>query len=114
MTKHIELMADYNGYMLWRHDPPDIGPIHPEKLPLKPETIQRLHVWAERYNDSLNWDDPAHTEPWSPEETQEFEEEGVRLWRLVREELSPDFEVGYYSMVLERHLKNPDELMPDG
>jgi hypothetical protein len=110
MTKHIRLMAEYNGHSLWNLDPSSLGPIDPEVLPLKRETVLRLLKWSEKYNNHLNWDDPAKTKPWMPEELREFEEEGVRLWLMLREELYPEFEVEYYSEAMHRHLKNPSEL----
>ncbi len=110
MTKHITLMADYGGKMLWRRDPETVGPIDPERLALTSETVARLRQWAEVYDASLNWDDPASTPPWNAEKLDEFENEGVSLWLRLRQELSPEYEVKYFSERLRVELLDPSEL----
>jgi hypothetical protein len=103
-------MAEYNFVVLWSEDPNTKYPIETDELPLTPETKAMIHKWAERYNNSLNWDDPANTPPWDPADLRDFENEGIRIWLRLREELGPQFDVGYRSEILRRTLRDPSEL----
>ncbi|MBM0740970.1 hypothetical protein JOY44_04945 [Phormidium sp. CLA17] len=106
MVKRIKLMADYTCYPIWGID--EIANISPENLPLTVETIRRLDAWAKLFDGSLNWDDPGGKSLWSEQDAQFFGQEGVSLWHQLCRELSPDYEVYYFSDgALIRH---PDEL----
>ncbi|MGK7925677.1 MAG: hypothetical protein AB4290_10590 [Spirulina sp.] len=110
MVKTIKLMADYGCYALWWHTPNKAGDIDPETLPLKLETIQRLENWADCYDEILNEDDPAASDFPSPEAAELFEKEGISLWLQLRQELSPDYEVGYFSETFRQYFHHPQEL----
>ena len=110
MTKHIKLMAEHGAGPMWNLDLSSLGPIDLANLPLKPETVLMLQGWSERYQNRLNWDDPASSNWFTPEEELEFDKEGVQLWLRLREELHPEYQVQYHSMVLGRDLADPREL----
>ena len=110
MTTKIKLMPDYCCYPLWGIDVDNIGNINPATLPLSQDTIKRLEKWANIYDATLNWNDPASSG--FPDDHSEsiFEEEGISLWYQLREELYPDYAVYYLS---DRHpilLTTPAEL----
>ena len=108
MTQKIELMADYGCYPLWWKN--GDGDIDPTALPLKPETVHRLEKWADIYDGILNRDDPAASDFESEAALIAFDGEGIALWHQLREELSPNYEVGYFSERLRQHLNHPREL----
>ncbi|MBP0019473.1 MAG: hypothetical protein J7647_18215 [Cyanobacteria bacterium SBLK] len=98
MVKKIKLMADYGCDPLWWDESDIVGDIAPEMLPLAAETIQRLHQWANRYDETLDWDDPANSPGFQNEEdARDFEEEGLNLWQQIQQELSPNYTVSYFS-----------------
>jgi hypothetical protein len=109
VQKQIRLMADYGAYPLWDLDPESIGPINPADLPLKMETLLALRKWSEKYQAQLNIADPARSETFNARELKEFEEEGLGLWRLLREELQPEYEIEYFSESKQRSIKTPEE-----
>lgn len=113
MPKHIKLMAEYGGFVLWGEDPGDMGAIDADDLPLQPETRFRLKRWAAVYDAMLNWEDPGNTPPWPPEVSHWFDQEGFALWRILREELGPEYEVSYYSRKRQRLFTDPEELPRD-
>jgi hypothetical protein len=101
----IKLMADYQCHPLWRIDDEIIGDIDPSSLPLLSSTVSRLNKWAEMYDKTLNQEDPCNSGFSSLKEEAEFENEGISLLSQVALELSPQYEVIYYSQKLKQTIK---------
>jgi hypothetical protein len=110
MPQKIKLMTDYYCYPLWEVGPESHGDIDPETLPLKPQTIQRLQAWADKFNSILNEEDPASSGFDSEADRQAFDREGISLWHQVISELEPEYEVHYFSQCLGKHFSTPREL----
>ncbi len=109
MAIKIKLMADYGCDPLWWVNA-DIGNIHPIKLPLSEDSIKLLDKWAEVYNNTLNWDDPASSSLPNIEAEKAFEKEGIDLWKQLQKELESNYEVVYFSERLRRVVNHPNEL----
>lgn len=91
-------MADYDCSPLWWNDEDKVGNIDPQDLPLKSDTVARLNAWAESYDATLNWDDPATSSGFETAEAEEaFEREGIFLWQQLQKELAPIYKVSYFS-----------------
>jgi hypothetical protein len=104
-------MADYICYPLWGLDDPDFGDIDPRSLPLKRETILRLDHWADVYDGILNIEDPISSGFETEADEEDWIQEGVLLWKLLQQELGPDYKV--YFLVPElasTELASPEEL----
>ena len=110
MTQKIKLMLDYGCYPLWWHDSDQIGNIEPATLPLSQATLKRLEALAEANNAQLNWDDPANSPEPTEAELDAWEREGVELWQQLQTELSPDYEVVYFSERQGKILTDISEL----
>jgi hypothetical protein len=110
MAVKIKLMPDYGCEPLWWSGDGRVGNIDPATLPLSQETISRLDDWADSYSAGLNWDDPYNSPPLTQEELDNFEAEGISLWKQLRQELSPHYEVLYFSDRLSQLLTHPNEL----
>lgn len=108
----IKLMPDYRCYPLWGMDDDNIGDIDPTTLPLSPEMIARLKVYADEFDAGLNWDDPGNTPPATEAETEALEQFGLSLWEQLRQELSANYHVFYFSQKLRRVIHSPHELIP--
>lgn len=111
MTVGIKLMPDYGCDPLWWEGGDRVGNIDPATLPLSQKTIDRLQRWADTYDATLNWDDPANS-PGFPnlEAEQRFEQEGIDLWQQLQKELPPHFKVYYFSDRLRRLVSDLKEL----
>ena len=110
MPKRIKLMADYRCFPLWDQSgdfPPNIDP---HMLHLSLRTIEALLEWANRYDATLYPDDPAMSGFRTSSEAQEFENQGLQLWRTLQNELGTDYEVSYFSNQ-ERRLLSPSNLV---
>ena len=110
MPQYIKLMADYNCWPLWwagDHDPDNIDPA---TLPLWPETVAHLERWAETFDSHLNPDDPSSSGFSDVTEAEAFEQEGIKLWKQLREELSPSYTIVYHSLKRRRIFTHPDDL----
>jgi hypothetical protein len=100
----IKLMVDYHCWPLWwagEHEP---GNIDPTSLPLSDELVARLTKWAETLDAKLDHEDPSQSGFASTAEAQTFDEEGLELWSLLREELGPQYVVFYHSWLEQREL----------
>ncbi|NTY02254.1 hypothetical protein [Deinococcus sp. JMULE3] len=75
--RRLLLMADYGCWPLWE---PGADPyqLTPHDLPLSGALRRRLTAWAEAFDATLNWEDPARSD--FPDETarQAFHAEGLR------------------------------------
>lgn len=82
---------DFTSTGLWHYEDGAAVPVFPEDLPLRPETAARLQAWQDWFETEY---DPNHL--WATEaRKQEFEREAWRIWRMLRDDLAPDFEVGH-------------------
>jgi len=106
MYTRIKLMTDYNYYPLWDLD--DVGDIDPTELPLSEATIERLLNWQKIYDGIIDWDDPASAGFASAQEEIAFEREGISLWKQLQKELGDEYEIVYFSQLLQRVI-NPSK-----
>jgi hypothetical protein len=92
-VRTIKLMPDYRCWPLWHASGIEVGDIDPDTLPLSADLKARLQAWAEVYDNSLNWEDPASSTGLMGEELARFQQEGSQLARLLREELGSGYSV---------------------
>lgn len=71
----IRLMADYGCWPLWEEGGINLDP---GLLPIDDDLRAELHAWSARFDDLLDWDNPAGTFV-DPDEDAGFEAEGRRL-----------------------------------
>lgn len=110
MAIKIKLMADYGCDPLWWAGDHRVGNINLATLPLSQEIIQRLYNWADAFDARLNLADPSDSPEVTPEEVERFEWEGLSLWKQLDQELSPDYEVVYFSSHFHQIFTNPVKL----
>jgi hypothetical protein len=103
MAIRIKLWADYGSYPIWAVD--EIDNIAPEELPLSQETIERLNAWQDAYDRTLNQDYPPLSGFPSLQAKLKFKLEAINLWKKLRLELAPDYEVFY--QIGSHLIKNP-------
>jgi hypothetical protein len=109
VKRKIKLMPDYRCFPLWSSDPGSPGNIDPSTLPLSAETVSELERWAQAFDKRMDLEDPTRELRISPREVDAFEQEGVRLWKKLREELPSGYEVSYRSMKLGRLFTDPSQ-----
>ncbi|MBC6476809.1 MAG: hypothetical protein GDA56_02430 [Hormoscilla sp. GM7CHS1pb] len=110
MPKTIRLMTDYGCYPLWVEEPDEMGDIDPATLPISQEIIKRLDEWRKAYEEILNLSDPAASGFPSIQAREAFNREGVTLWLQLRNSLWPDYEVVYFSEIMQKNIDHPKEL----
>lgn len=89
--RKIKLMPDYNCFPLWGASADDVGNIDPEELPISTLLKKKLLDWSQKYDATLNLDDPIESGFRSEEEEQAFKSEGQALALLLQKELGADF-----------------------
>lgn len=92
--KNLKLMADYDCFPLWSWDCPDYN-LDPASLPLSAGLIADLYRWQDRYDATLNRDDPASSGFPTLEAETDFRTDGLRLARRLQTELGSDFQVWF-------------------
>lgn len=110
MTKTIKLMSDYQCYPLWAMGNEAPANLAPNTLPLSSETLLGLEKWAAMFDSWMDLEEPASTTEPSATQVATFEAEGIRLWKQLRRELAPTYEVYYKSIMQNRLLSNPSDL----
>ena len=86
----------------------------PESLPLSTETISELERLSQWHDTCMNWFHPPSPGPWKQEECDRFNAASNALYRRIREELGPGYEVinGQRQMRqhpdLDEYLRDPD------
>ena len=91
--------------------PEGYGPaVDPESLPLSAKTVKALWAWYGRWGTLFLHDDDAMQTPLDKEvDWRLLEEEGVSLWRRVRDELAGRFDVLYYSEIRHSNFNSPED-----
>lgn len=95
--RKIKLMADYDCYPLWEIFEDGQENMDPKTLELSKDLHESLGKWANEYDASLNTDDPLNSGFSSKEAEDIFENEGKRLFEVLKGQLNPDWVVEYYS-----------------
>lgn len=93
--KKIKLMADYQCYPLWLNSNDAVGNINPNTLPISNVLKNELNNWSDKYDETLNLDDPLTSGFATPEEEMVFNEMGQSLKEKLQAELGDDYEVTY-------------------
>ena len=93
-VRKIKLMPDYHCWPLWGVG--EATNIDPTTLPLTPETVKRLELWALKYDSQLNMADPSSSPFMSEPECKEFDKVGRELQKTLQFELGRDYEVTYF------------------
>jgi hypothetical protein len=106
MNRKIKLMAEYNYSPLWDMETADNLDL--DELPLSSSIQKKLSNWAEVYNQIINWDNPADSHFFDAASQDNFEKEGVNIWRQLQEELSPNYQIFYFSEKQQRLLTPED------
>lgn len=89
----IKLMADYECFPLWEASPGDVGNIDPDSLPVSEDLRVRLMSWAEKFDSTLNMNDPLNSGFADEEEEINFKKAGQELGEHLQEELGSEFVV---------------------
>lgn len=99
----LKLMAEYGGYSLWRIGGGESSDIDPEELPISAALRARLRRWSERYDATLDRENPAASGFPDEATKRDFDAEGRSLWLALRSEL-PETQVTYFSEIERREL----------
>ena len=94
--KKIKLMADYQSYPLWGTTLEEFGDIPPDSLPISLSLKSSLEEWAERYNDTMNIDDPASSGFKNKGDEKLFINDGRKLAERLQVELGNAYEIIYH------------------
>jgi hypothetical protein len=65
--------------------------------------MRRIEKWADRFDSWTDFENAPDGNDPDDEEFKAFEKEGIEIWKALRKELAPDYEVAYNSKKLDRH-----------
>jgi hypothetical protein len=69
--------------------------------------------WADRFDSWTNFENAPDGKDPDDEEFEAFEKEGIEIWKTLRKELAPDYEVAYNSKKLGILLIHPDQIFDE-
>jgi hypothetical protein len=89
MIERVYLMTDHSSSSLWAEG----FMVDPRELGVSEETTRALRAWSEM--EEQNFDAEVMNGEPAPFPIDVYMAEGLRLWRIVREELAGRCEVGF-------------------
>ena len=93
--RNIKLMADYECFAIWDED--TVDNLNPDDLPISDNLKLKIHQWEETFDATLNRSDPANSGFSGRDDLRQFDEEGLKLWQQLRQELGDEYLVRYFS-----------------
>ena len=104
--KKIKLMPDYGCFPIWGMDDDNFGNIDPYSLPISKSLAEELLVGANKYDKTLNIEEPLNSGFENIEKENIFKYEGEKLFKKLKLELGDQYTVIYPSKQHpERNLK---------
>lgn len=91
--RRLRVGADYGAFPVWDLDVG--GMVDASDLPIDAAMAARLQSWADRYDATLDMDDPVSSGFSSAEDEAAFDRAGEQLARELQRQLGPDFEVWF-------------------
>jgi hypothetical protein len=89
----LKLMADYECFPLWEMLDNGLDNVNPSELPLSDDLKNSLNIWSNKYDQTLNHDDPANSGFASEADEKQFEQEGEALLECLKKELGIEFRI---------------------
>jgi hypothetical protein len=93
----LRFFFDYGGTCLWAANGAArerFGySVELSELPISDEMRHGLQMAGERFDSSLNWENPTGPSPWSDEDSEEFTQLTGRLLERLRASLGAEFEI---------------------
>ena len=84
-------MTDYYSYPLWEENENSYENVNPDDLPISSGLRDALTGWAQRYDDTLDRDDPRQSGFSTPEAEAAFKAEGEVLLGRLKSELGQQY-----------------------
>ena len=104
--KKIKLMPDYGCFPIWGMEDDNFGNIDPYSLPISKSLAEELLEWANKYDKTLNIEEPLNSGFENIEKENIFKYEGEKLFKKLKLELGDQYTVIYPSKQHpERNLK---------
>jgi hypothetical protein len=103
--RRIKLMADYFSFALWDEDA--VLNFNPDELPLSDRLLVRLHSWEDSFDKTYNASDPSNSGFSSAVEARAFDDEGMKLFASLIDELGDSFSVRYFSQLKRGFIDVP-------
>lgn len=92
-ARRLRVSVDYGAFPVWDLD--GGGMVDPESLPIDAALVARLQEWANRFDETLDWDDPMASKTPSRAWRREFDSDGRVLARALQAELGPAYDVRF-------------------
>lgn len=90
-THSLKLMADYECSPLWEQTETGTNNVNPEVLPISQGLRDALNAWAQRYDDTLDRDDPRRSGFPNLEAEVAFNADGQALLDRLKAELGQQY-----------------------
>lgn len=100
----LKVMADYHCYPLWLVDQNGPKNISPESLLLDTKIIQQLYEWADKYDSTLNLDDPRNSGFPSPQAHRAFVDSGLQIAKELAKYTNATWAITYFDDISRQEI----------
>ena len=91
--RRLRVAVDYGAFSVWDLD--GGGMVDPETLPIDADLVARMQQWADRFDATLDRDDPAASKTPSGAWRRRFHLDGQALARALQAQLGPAYDVRF-------------------
>lgn len=74
-------------------------PVSTDDLPVSQELKDNMEYLIDKHDEALNWNDPAGDMLWGETQIQEFMIAAKKVYQMLCDELSADYEIEFYEHV---------------
>lgn len=89
--RNLKLMPDYYSYPLWEETESGYDNVNPSEISISSGLKDDLICWAQKYDDTLDRDDPRQSGFPTPEAEAAFKAEGEALLTRLKAELGQQY-----------------------
>ena len=94
-TRSLKLRANYECSPLWEQTEIGMDNVDPKDLPISQDLRNTLNAWAQRYDDTLNRNDPRRSGFPNPEAEAAFNVDGQALLDRLNAELGQEYGLAF-------------------
>ncbi len=100
----IKIQPEYECYSIWTKDRNGIFKnVSPKSISISDKLSAMIDKWEEKYEATYDKENPINSGFKDNDLAQQFENEGLRIWSMLRKEFPKDL-VTYYSVIKNQFI----------
>lgn len=104
INRVIKLQPDYGCYATWVQEDAIFSNKSLSEFDISKELLDRIYLWENHFEATLVIDNPSGSGFKSLNEKQNFEKEGLQIWKELKKEL-PNYIITYFSILRNKLIE---------